>query len=748
MRDFEKITDLKVKLNRDMVFHMVDCYPDNHVYDIMVEEYNKLVPMLEEIVKPAVYMSFSTFTRVAGHCELNEPAPALYVLVTIGDAPEKASTRFFEEGDYVAGLLMNTMADVYLFQLDDMIQEQLKERCSERQYGIKERLQAPENIPMNVQSDILEELKSCFDLSLGVTSGYMYTTAKTTSYIYILNQDGKTDYHGNQCLSCQSFHCKLRKKTPITILGRDEPHQIQYDGSVSLMEAMLAGGIYFPASCGGRGTCGKCKVIVEKGSLPITASDREVFGEEELQKGYRLSCKAFPQGECTVRILAGDEEYFEVVSEHLSSRKDEVTKDQSSEGTEAEEKTTWHESQRFGIAIDIGTTTLAATLIDLDMKNPVYTHATINRQRAYGADVISRMKASMEGKKEMLRRSIQKDLLESIRSLQKKAAISADRVESIVIAGNTTMGHLLMGYSCETLGIYPFQPVNISKMELSFDAVFPAEDSSEYPDTKVILLPGISTFVGGDITAGLLACGFDKMDQPSLLIDLGTNGEMAIGNKERILVTSTAAGPAFEGGNISCGVGSVRGAISSVTIDEKGVTYDTIGGEPPVGICGTGVVEITSELLKSSIIDETGLLLEEYFTDGYDIATDPQGNKITVTQKDIRELQLAKSAIRAGVEVLIKRYGITYEEIDTVYLAGGFGYKINIEKAVHIGLLPMELKDRIKAVGNSSLAGASAYLTEEDAAHQMDEILKVASEIHLSNDKDFNQLYIDYMYFE
>jgi len=242
-----------------------------------------------------------------------------------------------------------------------------------------------------------------------------------------------------------------------------------------------------------------------------------------------------------------------------------------------------------------------------------------------------------------------------------------------------------------------------------------------------------------------------------LLIDLGTNGEMAIGNKEKILVTSTAAGPAFEGGNISCGVGSVSGAISDVVIDGdcvngdntgQGVSVTTIGDKLPVGLCGTGVIAMVAELLKNELVDETGLLDEDYFDDGFVIAKDADGEQLVFTQKDVREMQLAKAAVRAGLETLLLRYGVDYDGVDKVYIAGGFGFKMDLDKAIAIGLLPEELKGKVEAVGNSSLAGAKEAVLVKTATEEMEHICKIAKEVGLSSDKNFNEFYMDAMMFE
>ena len=240
------------------------------------------------------------------------------------------------------------------------------------------------------------------------------------------------------------------------------------------------------------------------------------------------------------------------------------------------------------------------------------------------------MLASNQGKGEELRACIRKDLLEGIRSVISRGGIDAEQIKKIAIGANTTMGHLLLGFSCETLGVYPFDPVDISYITRPFEEVF-GDTMLECP---VEVLPGISTYVGGDIVSGLLFCGFHKSEQVSVLIDLGTNGEMAIGCKDRILVTSTAAGPAFEGGNISCGMGSVAGAICHVNLDKNNrPAIETIGKQPPIGLCGTGVIETTAELIRTGLMDETGLLDDEYFDDGLVLALAPDGKEISFTQK-------------------------------------------------------------------------------------------------------------------
>jgi uncharacterized 2Fe-2S/4Fe-4S cluster protein (DUF4445 family) len=518
---------------------------------------------------------------------------------------------------------------------------------------------------------------------------------------------------------------KMNKRYQITVTGRGETVLFWCSETENLLEAMLRQDIYISAVCGGRGTCGKCKIQLLQGELTITEFDQKTFTQEELRDGYRLSCKAYPVSDCTIRVASRDEADFEVVAENV--------------------KTSGYQNDmedRYAIGIDIGTTTLALSLVGMQSKDLLYTYTAVNRQRVYGADVITRIAAAGNGKLTELTECIRKDLLIGIKDIIEKTGIDKDRIVKIAIAGNTTMGHLLLGYSCKTLGVYPFTAVNIKTVELSFTEVF----ASDYLGIPVIMLPGISTFVGADIVAGLLQCDYDRTEGINLFLDLGTNGELAIGNKDRILVSSTAAGPAFEGGNILCGVGSIAGAICHFDLAEK-PNYRTIGDKAPVGICGSGVIELMSELVKAGLVDETGLLKEEYFEEGYPVAKAFDGGDIVLTQHDIREIQLAKAAVRAGIEILLRRYQTGYEDIDTVYVAGGFGYHMNINKAVEIGLLPLKLKNKVKTIGNSSLQGTHKYLTEVKAPARMEHIIKISEEIHLSKEEDFNDLYIGYMNF-
>lgn len=516
----------------------------------------------------------------------------------------------------------------------------------------------------------------------------------------------------------------------ITVKLKQENKILYVNENESLSDCFVRNGLYMPAICGGRGICGKCRIRVHEGNIAVSDADVKFFSREELEQGYRLACKVYPEEACTIELI-GIENDFYVVSEYTSKK--EIS------------DTPIIENVEYIIAVDLGTTTIAMQLVGYETKKVYATYSALNRQREYGADVLSRISAANSGKKEQLQKVVLEELEKGILVLSK----DKKAIREIVIAGNTTMLHLLFGYSCEKMGVYPFEAQNLDRIQTTYKEIFQMLDTTSnnrecqsMENVPVVIMPGISAFVGADVTAGLLNCGFDLSDKVAAFIDLGTNGEMAVGNKNHMIVTSAAAGPAFEGGNISSGTGSVPGAICHAMVADEEIYIETIGNEAPVGICGTGVVDVVYELLKNGIIDETGLMEDEYFESGYSITS-----SISITQKDIRELQLAKAAIRAGFETLLNAYEITYENLDKIYVAGGFGYKLNIDKAVGIGLFPQECLSKIETVGNSSLAGAIQYATLGERMEKFDEFMRGISVIQLADSDFFQEKYLENMNF-
>lgn len=727
MKEIIKYSDFGVELSTPYVLELMGCFPKTPLYEEMKAEYEEIKEELLSLGKPQALVFFGEMPEELAIEGVPKGAPAAFVLFTEGGDISRYSTKMFEQGDYVKGMIADAAASSYLFELDRLVMEKLKVECAKRNVGILKRLEAPADIPMMAQKIIFEQCEARAELGMDITCGYMFDPVKSNGLIFVLSDDPDVFHAQHDCSTCKAVNCKMRKKTTVTITVRDgkENFPVTCKNGQTIMDALIAHDRYFSAFCGGAGVCGKCRVRVTEGDIPVSSYDNKIFTEEELAGGWRLSCKAVPTADCTIELRLNKEETFEIAAETASNAG--VT---NAEGI-------------FGIVCDIGTTTIAMSLVDEVSGETCAVYTSVNHQRMYGADVISRIQASNEGKGAELKESIRKDLRKGIREILKKGGIKESQVKEMILAGNTTMGHLLMGYSCETLGVSPFTPVNIGTISDSFENIL-GEPVLSCPAT---LIPGISTYVGADITAGILSCGMSGREEISLLIDLGTNGEMAIGNKERIMVTSTAAGPAFEGGNISCGMGSVQGAISGVRIEDGQVRITTIGDKPPVGLCGTGVIETIAELIRTELVDETGLL-DEDLENGFLLGHTPEGEEILFTGKDVREVQLAKAAVRAGVETLLLRFGVSYEEIDRVYLAGGFGFKINQEKAIAIGMLPEEFRGKIEAVGNSSLKGAVKYLLEEEARRMTEEIVRISEEVNLANDKDFNELYMEHMFFE
>lgn len=508
----------------------------------------------------------------------------------------------------------------------------------------------------------------------------------------------------------------------------------------NLLEMLQEKNEYISAPCNGNGICGKCIVRYKSGATEPTKQDREFLSEKQLEQGYRLACQSYPTEEYKVEIPEL-EETIEVLSQWENQRTEEILKN-TAEGTA--EKT---ENALYGICIDIGTTTLAALLVNLETEADCQTAVSVNHQRAYGSDVLSRISASNSGKKWEIQRCIRQDLQKLIRELLQKEKITEQQIQRIVIAGNTTMCHLLRGFSCETLGVAPFLPVDLSWMEGSAADFLGMKEL----DTKVVILPGISAFVGADIMAGIAKMNMHRSEGYHLLLDIGTNGEMVLGNCRHMYVTSTSAGPAFEGGNISCGMAGIPGVISHVFMEETGKAGFQVIGETDgenkkkqqaIGICGTGMIDLVYELRKHQMIDEHGTYSDLYFDTGYELA-----GKVKFTQNDIREIQMAKAAIRAGVDILVKKAGIAFDEVDDCYLAGGFGTKIDIKKAAGIGLIPKELEVKTIPVGNTVLAGTKEVLLGRISKDELEKIQTMADVINLAEENDFEELYLSYMDF-
>lgn len=475
--------------------------------------------------------------------------------------------------------------------------------------------------------------------------------------------------------------------------------------------------------CGGKGRCGKCRIKIEEGNVEISEADKKFFSEFELKEGYRLACNSYINENLTVKIE--DNKSFNILNEYKNF-----------EGFKS--NLSYDDSLNFGygIAVDIGTTTICFELVSLKDNKIVDKLSMLNSQAKYGADVISRISSANEGEAEELCRLARNDLLDGIKRISSK--FDASLINKIVVSGNTAMLYLFLNLNCKPIGEYPFK-INTKKFQkFNFEDIF---DDTEFT-CSVIVLPCISAFVGADVVSGALMCDIVNKNN-TMLIDIGTNGEIFLNAKGKFFCASAAAGPAFEGGNISKGIGSIDGAINKVSyLDEKFI-YETINNSTSIGICGSGAIDILAVFIDKGFIDETGLLKKEYFENGVEIA-----ENINFTQNDIRQMQLAKSAIRASIECLLENSGINLNDLNKIYIAGGFGFFINLENAVKIGLFPKEFKGKMEIIGNSSLGGIARFLkSDNDIINSAEYIVNNTNEVVLNNYEHFNDLFIKYINF-
>lgn len=489
----------------------------------------------------------------------------------------------------------------------------------------------------------------------------------------------------------------------ITVNGR----KINVHESTSMSHARSEAGMSF-FGCGGRGRCGKCKVRLISGSAGVTSAERKHLTAAELRAGVRLACM--------LPAIDG-----------MALEFDEAAPAQIAAAAEIHAVTPGRTG--YGLAVDIGTTTLAIYLVNFETGEILETRSALNRQKAFGDDVITRISYTMEnpGGTETMRETIIGQLNEML------AEFAAYEISSTVIAGNTIMAHFLLGVSAAGIAAAPFTPAftemivaNAEKLSLAVS-----------PSAVITVLPAISGYVGGDVVAGIMCTGLHKSEKLKLLIDLGTNGEIVLGNKDKICCCAVAAGPAFEGGHLSCGTGGVAGAVDSFRIEDGKPVYTTISGVPATGICGSGVIDAVSALVAEGIIDETGFLEESpyYITDN-----------VYITARDVREVQLAKSAVAAGIQCLLEYYGADVTDVDEVYIAGGFGSYMRAESALGIKMLPDAFAGRIRGAGNTSAGGALALLCAGDA-NTAEEIKAKTEYLELSCHAPFSERFITEMYF-
>lgn len=707
--------------------------------DIRIIRGQRIVPDVEQALRFAGYESKgAAWERAEGMCRDVAPLlrrslqakavlafteKRLYVILTLGAAVSRQIDRYQDDGDELAAVLFAAMADTCLFALEQQVLQQLRLICRQKGCGIVCRHEPGSDLPLSVQADAVCETAAGRTAGVTVNAAMALSPEKSMSLVFDLCEDPAVFQVKHDCTACPKTDCPQRqaesaREVRLTCPGGCRVHDyIQSQGTALAM------------SCGGKGMCGKCRVRVVRGRLPVTPEDKRIFSEAQLAQGWRLACKAVTREAVEIVVPVQEQQGFSALAAEAA--------DEGALSLAAD-----HD---YGLAVDIGTTTLAAALVDCTDGKILATATAVNSQRSFGADVVSRIGAACHGKGKALQKAVRRDLTRLMKQLLKDHPGTAARCRQMAIAANTTMLHLLMGWPCDGLGDWPFHPVSLGGKTYRAQEVLGPQ--SPLADATVTLLPGMSTYVGADITAGIWQCGLASSDDVSLFVDLGTNGEMVLGNKDQRFIASAPAGPALEGGKLTWGTGSVPGAICGVRIERGRAKVRTIDHTVPVGICGTGILEAMAGLVREGLVDETGKLVEPYFHKGFPLASTLDYQRITLSQQDIREIQMAKSAIRAGIESLIERSGISRQRVHQVFLAGGFGYYLDPQKAAVIGLLPADLAERTTAVGNTSLKGAIGLLTGAVTLEELQAIAAGAEEIVLGNDEAFQRLYIDYLNF-
>jgi uncharacterized 2Fe-2S/4Fe-4S cluster protein (DUF4445 family) len=472
-----------------------------------------------------------------------------------------------------------------------------------------------------------------------------------------------------------------------------------------LIDALHEFGVEFP--CGGKGTCGKCRVRLLEGEVEMNDPHREKLRKLNLAGDWRLACYSQCTGDITLEIGQFD---------HLILADESDFEFQPQEG--------------FGIAVDVGTTTLVAQLVDLSNARVLAVETLLNPQVKYGADLISRIQAGLDGHTDAMCRSIRKAIGEMAVKMARAHEVS---VRKVVMVGNTAMQLIFSHGNLAPLAAYPFHAD-----DLGIKSFTPEE--LEWPfsvEESIYFFPAIGSFVGSDILAGIASTGMHRKEETTALIDLGTNGEIVVGSRQGMVCASTAAGPAFEGANISMGMRAVTGAISSLHLDGEEIGAVVIGNTTPKGICGSALIDAIAILRQLDLIGMFGEINsgEEQI---------PIAGKVTLNQKDINEFQLAKAAIAAGLEILSRTLGIRVDDISRLYIAGGFGNYIDIGNVNATGMIALE-PGKIHKMGNTALIGAKMFLfTGPDAG---EEILPIIRHINLESDKDFQDIYVDHMLF-
>ena len=579
----------------------------------------------------------------------------------------------------------------------------------------------------------------------------------------------------------------------VTLIRGKERRTLSARPGQNLFRLFQENGVSVWAPCGGRGVCGKCKVRLDP--APDPGQSRGFLSRRELDEGVRLCCKTAVWQNMTAEICEGeahveveteagigrlspsvraerrhfsppsledqtdfaDRSGFEKISPRALSALAEAMRGKTEAAMAVFRDGTVFapaEGGLYGMALDIGTTTLAAYLFDLESGRRLGVRSAVNTQRVFGQDVISRMDHARtpQGLKELsdcIRQGVNR-LIEGFRE-----DFGIAEVAHLTVTGNTTMLHLLAAVRPDTMAQSPFIPV--------FTRTLEAEGGQWGLNAGyVTLLPSLSAYGGADVLGGARASEVDRKKDLTLYLDVGTNGEMLLGRSGRFLGCATAAGPAFEGANISCGMPAMEGAVTAFRAEGGELCAEVLGGGEPKGLCGSGLLDAVAVLLELGVIDPSGAFAEEEdlpdpLRSRFTSAVLPDGRQVTgfrlcgevvLLQTDIRELQLAKAAVAAGIYTLLKELDARPEEIGEVLIAGGFGNYLDPASAAAVGMIPPNLRDRVRGVGNASGAAACLALCDRAFLTRVENFKKQVKNVELSGSALFNEFYMNCLLFE
>ncbi len=523
-----------------------------------------------------------------------------------------------------------------------------------------------------------------------------------------------------------------------SITFKPDGKQISIHSGATLIEAAGQAGIILNTVCGGKGTCGKCLVYLEPDAREVLACQYKI--DSDLTVTIPVSSKLFEQRILTESVDTKAQIQPNVYKKYLR------------EGSA---------TMIFGLAVDLGTTTVVARLIDMAGGQCLATQAALNPQTRFGDDVVSRIAYAQTGKEFA---DLQEAIIDCINDLTaklcKKAAIETNDVFEMCVAGNTTMNHIFLGLPITQLGQAPYEAYSLDAHEVT-----PGELGLQInPAGNIYTIENIAGFVGADTTAVALAADIDSAEEMTLIVDIGTNGEIVLGTKDKLYAASCAAGPALEGARITCGSRAFDGAIEAVVINEGDIDLDVIGNAPPRSICGSGLIDAVAVMLDLGVINGTGRFVEpktlehklppailaRFFEQDGQPAFHLAGagnSSVFLSQKDIREMQLAKGAIRAGIKLLQQKIGLEDSGIKRILLAGAFGNYIRRQSALRIGLLPAVQAEKIHFVGNAAAAGAQMILLSRQCRDQARELARKIEYVEIAHEPDFQMVFAESMSF-